>query len=67
MAKSIKFNHLILPEPVGRLGALAPNSADSTDEMRLGWRTDMAERRILRIEAALRLAGVEVENLELER
>ena len=48
---------------VGRLGATAPLFA--TDGMVVHAGLDLAERHILRLEAALRKLGVDVDELEL--
>jgi len=49
--------------PVGRLGAIAPKAWGAAGANAAAM--DMIERRILRIEIALRRAGIEVESLDL--
>ncbi len=62
--KTITLDMSRLPTiSIGRLGATVPQAYDRT--MMLMAALDMAERRILRLEMALRRAGIEVEHTEL--
>ena len=57
------MNKFELPLGIGRLGAMVHPSAPSASMAMAA--QDMAERRILRIEAALRKAGISIDDLEL--
>jgi hypothetical protein len=48
---------------IGRLGASATGGVSHA--MLVGAQTDMIERRILRIEAALRQAGIDIDALDI--
>ena len=67
MIDDVKFMGMKMPEMigVGKLGATVRK--DFSDFGYLVAALDMAERRILRLEMALRRAGIEVEMTELPK
>lgn len=65
MEQNIDLTRTLAVLGVGLLGATSP--LDGGIELAKGAQINMIERRILRIEMALRRAGIEVEAIELPK